>query len=100
PFVDRLLVDDARKLAGPLLNRLLDIVGRHIVFFGLQNGGSKAGIAVRLPSPHSGRRGDFPDDLGENLPPLRVERPFFVLGGCPLSTKKGDRKSTRLNSSH
>ena len=83
-FVDRLLVGLASAGARSLLDRPFDVVLGHVGDAGSVDGESEARIGVPVRSAHPGRRGDLPDQLGEDLSPLGVGHALLALDSGPL----------------
>ena len=78
-----LFVADAFQLAGAALDGALDVVLRHVLGLGGQNGGAQPRIAVRIAAALGGD-GDFLDQAGEDLAALGVERALLVLDCGPF----------------
>jgi hypothetical protein len=83
-LVGDLLVGDAGELTGTLLDRALDVVGRHVESLGRADGGTQARVPVRIAAAIPGRDGDFLDDPRESRAPLGIGRALLVLDGMPL----------------
>src|SRR5262249_42825757 len=85
-LVDRLLPGLGVPAAGALQDRALDVVLGHVGGARLVHREAQPRVRARLPSAEAGRGRDLADQLGEDLPALRVEgallapdrRPFRV----------------------
>src|SRR5258708_7890194 len=92
-LVDDLVVVDAFELARAALHGPVDRVGGHGLTLCVGDRLAKAGVAARVTPAHARGDGDLPDQLGERLAPLRVERPLLVLDGGPLRMAAHVRKT-------
>ncbi len=79
-----LLVGCSLELASSLLDGALNVVSRHILGLGCDDGAAEAGIAVRIASAALGRDGDFFDQASKDLATLGVQRALLVLDCRPF----------------
>src|SRR5205823_14535148 len=79
-----LVVGDALELTRTLLDRSLDVVGRHAVLPGRLHRGPEARVGVDVAPAHA--RGDryLLDQLGEQLPAPGILESLLVLDRAPL----------------
>ena len=85
PFVGDVFVSRPFEIPGTLLDRSINIVGRHTCRLRGRDRGSQAGVEVRIPAvPHPGRHGNFTNQLGENLAALGILGRLLVLDCTPF----------------
>src|SRR5207253_10730890 len=82
---------NAGKLAGAPLDRLLDVVRRHIRVFGFEDRESETGISFGVVAPQPGGHRDFPNNFREGLTALGVYNAFVPLRGRPVTMAPHDR---------
>ena len=83
-LVGDFLVGDAGQLAGAALDRLLDVVGRHVDRLGVGDDRAEPRIHAWIAAAIPGRDGQFLDDAREDLAALGVSRALLVLDRVPL----------------
>src|SRR6185437_278528 len=81
--------------AGAAIDRAVDRVLRHVRLLGRDNGGAEARIDIRVREPAARRRGQFPDDLGEDLGALFVLRALAVHDVLELGMTSHERSLIR-----
>ena len=92
-FVSHFLINDARQLTCSFFNGAINVIRRHIVFFGLGQNRAKSGIGIRISTAVFGCNRDFLDKFCKNSPALGVQSAFFMFNRRPL------RMSRHTNSS-
>ena len=91
PLVGDLLVLYALKLTGALLDRALDVLGRHVGRFGRVHRQTQPGVAVEVPAGSAGGHRDLTDQFRETLTALGIEDSLLALDLLPLAvTSHGD----------
>ena len=78
-----LFIQCAGKLTGAALDGALDVVLRHVLGLGRQNGRTQPWITVGVAAA-ARRHADFLDQTGEDLAALRVQRALLVLDCGPF----------------
>src|SRR5207244_1028022 len=71
-LISGLFVDYAGQLTGSALDRPLDVVGGHVLGFGIENDSAQARVGIRIAAAVAGSYGQFLDDPGEDAAALCV----------------------------
>ena len=91
-FENEFFVGESRQFTGATLDGTLDVVGRHVLRFGRQDGGAQSGVHVGVATVFSGH-GDFLNQTRETLSPLGVKRAFFMLDCGPFGMARHEDTS-------
>ena len=83
-FEHELFIGSAGKLARAALDGALDVVGRHVLALGGEDGGAQTRISVGIAATVFGGNADFLDQARKNLAALGVERALLVLNCGPF----------------
>src|SRR3977135_2615114 len=87
-------VDDLVEMLGldsfarAALDRAVDVVVRHALGAGGENGAAEPGVTVRIASAGFRRDGDFPGKLAEERAAFRIERALEPLNLGPLAVSR------------
>ena len=84
-LVGDLLVGHALEFPGPLLDRPVDVVPRHVVGLRLRQRVAQPGIARRIAATEPGRYDNLLEDACEDLAAFGVLRRLLVLDRAPLA---------------
>ncbi len=80
----KFFVGGAGEFAGAALDGALDVVLRHVLGLGGENGAAEARVGVGIAAAVLGGNADFLDQAGKNLAPLGVKRALLMLDGGPF----------------
>jgi hypothetical protein len=83
-LVGNLFIRNAFELAGAALDGSFDVVGRHVLGLGGDDGSAEARIAVWVATAGLGGDGDFLDKAGEDLAAFGVGGALFMLDCRPF----------------